>query len=62
MEIYKLTREDIKRPDVDVVAALMFGNYRAESKEKARVFVVTGFDRRAESCSNIVTDAIAGCV
>jgi len=62
MEIYKLTREDIKRPDVDVVAALMYGDQCSRSKAKASVHVVAGFDRRAESCSDIVTDAIAGCV
>ena len=62
MEIYKLTEADINRFDVDAISSLVFGCLDDSCKIAIASDTFQDLKMLAPSCSDIVTDAIAGCV
>jgi aspartate/tyrosine/aromatic aminotransferase len=61
MEYFQLTKNDIKRFDMDAIASLKFKNNRSEQNEKVRLSIGVNFNKKVKSCSDIVTEAIKRC-
>lgn len=62
MEIYMLKESDLTRFDVDAICGMSFGCLDESLKAVVASDIFQDLKAHAPICSDIVTDAIAGCV